>query len=71
MLDEISEEFKTQNSNAVSPIIKLTTTLRLLAEGAYQRGVGQDFNVGLAQQTVSKVFGETLDILEKKICSTG
>lgn len=71
ILNEIKDEFPvSRNKNCVTPVQKLAATLRFLAEGSYQRGVGQDLFVGVAQQTVSKILSETLDILEKKLCKT-
>lgn len=53
---------------AVSPTIKLATTLRFLAQGSYQLSVGNDYNITLAQPTVSKVIAETLDAMEEVLC---
>lgn len=41
---------------AVPNIIKLATALRFFAHGNYQTSVGNDFNIGLAQSTVSEIF---------------
>ncbi|XP_055914133.1 uncharacterized protein LOC129947556 [Eupeodes corollae] len=49
ILQEISEEFKDQNSNGIPSILKLAATMRFLAEGSYQKGVGQDVLLGMAQ----------------------
>ncbi|XP_055912937.1 putative nuclease HARBI1 isoform X2 [Eupeodes corollae] len=68
ILQEISEEFKDQNSNGIPSILKLAATMRFLAEGSYQKGVGQDVLLGMAQPTVSNVLSETLKILERKLC---
>lgn len=62
-------EFKPiARSSSVAPIIKLAASLRFFAEGNFQRGVGQDFFVGMAQSTISVVLAEVLNIMEKKIC---
>lgn len=55
-------------SVSVMPVIKLAAVLRFFADGSYQRGVGNDFNIGLAQSTFSKILTELLDVLEKEIC---
>lgn len=55
---------------SVLPIIKLTAAIRFFAEGNYQKGVGNDYNVGLAQSTTSKCLSETINILENEICPT-
>lgn len=57
------------NSVSVLPVIKLAAVLRFLADGSYQKGVGNDFNVGVAQSTFSKILKEVLNVLEKEICS--
>ncbi|KAI8118753.1 putative nuclease HARBI1 [Lucilia cuprina] len=44
------------------------TTLRILAEGCYQRSAGNDFNVGLAQPTTSCVFNECVDAMYSELC---
>lgn len=68
ILDDIEGEFKAQNRNGVPVILKIAATLRFLAVGCYQTGVGQDFNIGLVQPTVSNVMSETLEILERMMC---
>lgn len=59
-----------RRSDAVPAIIKLSVTLRFLAEGSYQTGAGQDLNIGLAQQTVSKVLWEVVEAMENILCPT-
>lgn len=48
--------------------MKLASTLRFLAEGSYQKGVGRQIDVGLAQSTFSEVLAEVLLTLEKVLC---
>lgn len=55
-------------SSSLTPEFKLAATLRFLAEGGYQNGVGQDCFVGMAQPTVSVVLNEVLGILEEILC---
>ncbi|XP_045101457.1 putative nuclease HARBI1 [Portunus trituberculatus] len=51
----------TNRSNSVGGEMKVLTTLRYLATGKMQLCNGDD--LGLSQQTISKVIGETLDAL--------
>lgn len=53
---------------SILPIIKLAAALRFFAEGTYQKGVGNDLFVGMAQPTFSKVLSEVLMILENHLC---
>lgn len=55
-------------SASILPIIKLAAALRFFAEGSYQKGVGNDFFVGMAQPTFSKALSEVLMILENNLC---
>lgn len=69
LLNQISSHFKPTRSDGIPPVLKLATTLRFLAEGGYQHGVGQDFLVAIAQTTVSVVISETVTILEQQKCA--
>lgn len=53
---------------AIPPILKLAATLELLAKGSYQDVLGNDFVLGMAQSTISKVFSEVLEVIEENIC---
>ncbi|XP_067636587.1 uncharacterized protein [Eurosta solidaginis] len=55
-------------STAISRQQKLSLCLRILAEGSYQNAVGKDYMLGMAQSTVSKVFSELLEIMERELC---
>ncbi|XP_017486348.1 PREDICTED: putative nuclease HARBI1 isoform X1 [Rhagoletis zephyria] len=69
LLNEMDEHFqKRVRGTAVPPILKLCATLRFLADGSYQKCSGNDFNVGLAQPTISVVIKEFLNIIEQHIC---
>ncbi|XP_055922492.1 putative nuclease HARBI1 [Eupeodes corollae] len=68
ILNIITPGFKITQSSAIPPYIKLACALRFLGSGSYQNGVGSDFELGLAQSTVSVVLSEVLDLLEVKIC---
>ena len=68
-MDEIKEFLKpTVRGHAIQPLLKLCCALRFFAEGSYQKGSGNDFNVGFAQPTVSIVLKEILDVVDQKIC---
>lgn len=70
MLDDITPKFKeTKRFSSVPNILKLASALRFFAEGAYQKGVGNDFNLGIAQPTFSLIFKEIIEILETHVCS--
>lgn len=69
LLSHISHHYKPRRSDAIPTVLKLTATLRFLAEGGYQRGVGQDFLLAMSQPTVSAVIAETLDVLERIKCA--
>ncbi|XP_065355967.1 putative nuclease HARBI1 [Calliphora vicina] len=56
-------------SFAVSPLVKLSATLRFFAEGGYQTGIGKDCDVSLAQCSLSKVLTEVIDIFEEHLCT--
>ncbi|XP_065091049.1 putative nuclease HARBI1 [Ochlerotatus camptorhynchus] len=57
-----------QLSTSVPPMIMLAASLRFFAEGNYQKGVGNDRFIGLAQPTMSKVLQLVLDIIETEVC---
>jgi len=65
VLDIIKDQL---NRLSVPPILQLAATLRFLAEGSYQRSVGNDINVCLARPTVSVVLSEVLKATERLIC---
>ena len=70
LLDIIERKIKPPiKSTSVPAVIKLTAVLRFFAEGGYQKRTGNDFNVGLAQSTMSKTLTEMLNVLETEICS--
>lgn len=46
----------------------LAASLRFFAEGNYQKGVGNDRFIGLAQPTMSKVLQHVLNIMETEVC---
>lgn len=66
ILEEISDVIQGKNAHAIQPIIKLAAVLRFFAEGNYQHGIGQDFNISIAQPTFSKILIEVLNAFETK-----
>lgn len=42
--------------------------MRILAEGSYQKGAGNDYNVSLGQSAVSNAFNECINALYEEIC---
>ncbi|XP_073821383.1 uncharacterized protein [Musca autumnalis] len=53
VLEEILPELHDRKkSTSVPNEIKLAATMRILAEGSYQKGAGNDFSVSLAQSSV-------------------
>lgn len=68
-MEKISPRLEDQiKSSAVPKVLKLAVTLRILAEGSYQKGAGNDYNVGLSQSSVSKIFTECIDAMHSEIC---
>ncbi|XP_055909458.1 putative nuclease HARBI1 isoform X1 [Eupeodes corollae] len=68
VLSQISSGFQTTQSSAIPPILKLACALRFLGCGSYQNSVGNDFELGFSQPTVSVVLSEVLNLLEARIC---
>ncbi|XP_055904788.1 putative nuclease HARBI1 [Eupeodes corollae] len=68
ILNLIESNFPERRSVSVPTILKLAATLRFLAEGGYQKGVGNDFNLGLAQPTFSIILKEVINFLEEYLC---
>lgn len=66
VLNSIS--INTIRSSAVPPILQLATTLNILASGGYQSNIGNNRFLSMAQTTVSKVFKNTLQVLENEFC---
>lgn len=69
LLNEVQDKLPETSSLSVPAILKLAATLRFFAEGSYQKGVGNDFVLGLAQPTVSKIIKEMINIMEEFMCS--
>uniref|UniRef100_A0A182NGJ2 DDE Tnp4 domain-containing protein n=1 Tax=Anopheles dirus TaxID=7168 RepID=A0A182NGJ2_9DIPT len=67
ILDKISSFIAPKHNRGLSAEQKLAATLKFLAQGSYQQGVGNDFTVPMAQSTFSEMFDETLRILEREL----
>ncbi|XP_017461357.1 PREDICTED: putative nuclease HARBI1 [Rhagoletis zephyria] len=68
LLENITPSITSMCSAAIPPILKLACVLRFFADGSYQKGIGNDFEIGFAQATVSVVLREILNIFESVIC---
>lgn len=53
---------------SVPNVLKLAATMRILAEGSYQKSAGNDFNIGLSQSSISKVLKECIDVMYDELC---
>uniref|UniRef100_A0A2M4CWW6 Putative nuclease harbi1 n=1 Tax=Anopheles darlingi TaxID=43151 RepID=A0A2M4CWW6_ANODA len=62
--NKIGHRLSPKTSRGISVRHKLATTLKFLAQGSYQLGVGNDFTIPIAQPTFSKIFECTLEVLE-------
>ncbi|XP_053957681.1 putative nuclease HARBI1 [Anastrepha ludens] len=69
VLDKIKNKFHCHLSSSITPMLKLCCALRFFAHGSYQQTVENEFQLGLAQPTVSLILKEILPILESEICS--
>uniref|UniRef100_A0A182PWL0 DDE Tnp4 domain-containing protein n=1 Tax=Anopheles epiroticus TaxID=199890 RepID=A0A182PWL0_9DIPT len=68
ILEEITPRFPPIRGHGLSVKEMLAATLRFMAEGSYQHGVGTDFSVAIAQPTFSILFDKTLKILVEVLC---
>ena len=57
------------HSSSITVELKLAATLRLPAQGGFQRSVGKDALIFLARTTVCRILHQTLEALEKTLCS--
>nr|XP_029714158.1 putative nuclease HARBI1 [Aedes albopictus] len=60
----------TVKSSSIPPILKLSAALRFFTVGSYQKGVGNDLFVGMAQPTLSKVLSSVIEVFEAEVCPT-
>ncbi|XP_067633817.1 putative nuclease HARBI1 [Eurosta solidaginis] len=54
---------------AIDTVVKLSAALRFFGEGAYQKGVGRQMNVGLSQSSFSHVLSKVLNVFEECLCN--
>ncbi|XP_036327738.1 putative nuclease HARBI1 [Rhagoletis pomonella] len=68
LVNTLRNDFRRNHrSTAVPPLIKVCAALRFFAEGSFLKSHGNDFNLGLAQPTMSVVLKEMLQLIEEKI----
>lgn len=69
VLERITPKLKQPiRSTHLPNILKLAVTMRILAEGSYQKGSGNDFNVSMSQSSVSNVFRECIEAMHRVLC---
>uniref|UniRef100_A0AAG5DP72 Uncharacterized protein n=1 Tax=Anopheles atroparvus TaxID=41427 RepID=A0AAG5DP72_ANOAO len=56
-----------KHTRGLTALHKLAATLKFLAQGSYQRGVGNDFTIPIGQSTFSKVSDQTLRIIQREL----
>lgn len=66
VMNEIKPYIK---EGSIPLVLQVGATLRFLAEGAYQRSVGKDYDVNLARTTFCKILGKILPVLENRLCT--
>uniref|UniRef100_A0A182I8H0 Uncharacterized protein n=1 Tax=Anopheles arabiensis TaxID=7173 RepID=A0A182I8H0_ANOAR len=67
ILHLIAPELKPRHNRGLKAKQKLAATLKFLAQGSYQLGVGNDFTIPMAQSTFSEVLHETLRVMQTKL----
>lgn len=65
VLNMIGNEWE---NTSIPLILQLAGALRFLAEGSFQRSVGNDVNISMHRTTFSKSLTKMLSCLERKIC---
>ncbi|XP_050339505.1 putative nuclease HARBI1 [Bactrocera neohumeralis] len=65
VLDKIQPHLR---SSTIPAVLQLAATLRFVAEGPYQRSVGNDANISMARSTISEVLTRVIKTLEHSIC---
>lgn len=68
LVETINKKRNPVLSSSIPVNIMVAAALRFFAEGNYQKGVGNDRYIGVAQPTMSKVLREVLIIIEEDIC---
>ncbi|XP_017473155.1 PREDICTED: putative nuclease HARBI1 isoform X2 [Rhagoletis zephyria] len=70
LVNTLRNDFRgNHRSTAVPPLIKVCAAFRFFAEGSFMKSHGNDFNLGLAQPTMSVVLKQMLQLIEEKICN--
>ncbi|XP_067629784.1 putative nuclease HARBI1 [Eurosta solidaginis] len=54
---------------AIDTVVKLSAALRFFGEGAYQKGVGRQVDVGMSQSSFGYVLSEVLNVFEECLCN--
>lgn len=68
VLQQITPHLSQQNDQTgISNTIKLAATLRFLAQGNYQHGIGEEMLLSLSQPIVSQIIAEVCDAIETVI----
>uniref|UniRef100_A0A182PWY8 DDE Tnp4 domain-containing protein n=1 Tax=Anopheles epiroticus TaxID=199890 RepID=A0A182PWY8_9DIPT len=65
ILSLIAPEISPRHNKSLTAKQKLAATLKFLAQGSYQQGVGNDFTIPMRLSTFSEVLDETLKVMEK------
>ncbi|XP_049301680.1 putative nuclease HARBI1 [Anopheles funestus] len=67
ILEKIAPFITPKHNRGLSAKQKLAATLKFLAQGSYQQGVGNDFTVPMGQSTFSEIFDETVRVMEREL----
>uniref|UniRef100_A0AAG5DR12 DDE Tnp4 domain-containing protein n=1 Tax=Anopheles atroparvus TaxID=41427 RepID=A0AAG5DR12_ANOAO len=65
--EKIARTIGPKHTRGLTALHKLAATLKFLAQGSYQRGVGNDFTIPIGQSTFSKVFDQTLRVIQREL----
>ena len=71
ILHLIAPELKPRHKRGLKAKQKLAATMKFLAQGSYQLGVGNDFTIPMAQSTFSEVFYQKSGIPDVVMCIDG
>uniref|UniRef100_A0A182I0J8 Uncharacterized protein n=1 Tax=Anopheles arabiensis TaxID=7173 RepID=A0A182I0J8_ANOAR len=70
ILSKIEHLIAPRHNRGLLGRVKLASTLRFLAQGSYQKGVGNEFNTAIAQSTFSETLEQTLTAMERELAYT-
>lgn len=65
VLDTVKEHL---SRSKIPPLLQLAAALRFLAEGSYQRSVGNDSSICLGRSTVSIILDDVLKVVQRFVC---